>query len=162
MNPLLQQSNEKEFPRPLTESDQFYRAIHPDWIKEDGKVSTAAFTNKEMSVDWADLSTPCETFDRWPQWGECRGVASITAGLCWQNDQNVEYTPKDDNCSHSDVVGKKRDRIRKNFAKSARLLIPRLIPPRTPNNPHPQPIPPWRCVLTGEHEPNGWLGIRAL
>ena len=128
MESLLEKSNDGDYPRPLTENDLFYRAIHPDWIKEDGKVSSAAFSNasqtNRMSVDWAARSTPQETFDRWPQWGDCRGVASITAGVCCQNDQKIEYTPKEDNCAHSDIVGKKTDRIRRNFAKSAKLLIP--------------------------------------
>ena len=77
-----------------------------------------------MSVDWADIATPQQTFDRWTVWGEGRGVASITAGLCWNNGQEIEYTPDESKPAHSDVVGDKSDRIKKKLAKGARLVIP--------------------------------------
>ena len=83
-----------------------------------------------MSVDWAEKSSPQETFNRWTRWGDDRGVASITAQLCWDNEQAIEYTPikgqagVPDNPAHSDVVGSGADRIRKRFSKGAKLLIP--------------------------------------
>jgi hypothetical protein len=118
------------FPRPLAKGEEFYRAIHPDFIK-DGKVSHNAFSNptrpvqtNRMSVDWAEKSTPQQTFVRWARWGDGRGVASITPELCWNNGQTIEYTPERDNTAHSDVVGNKSDRIRKNLARGAKLVIP--------------------------------------
>ena len=128
MGTLLEQSNAEGFPRPIKVDDLFYRAINPLYVREGGKISPGAFSNASetngMSVDWVARSTPQETYDRWPQWGDCRGVASITAGVCWQNDQKFEYAPKEDNCAHSDVIGEKSGRIRKNLAKSAKLIIP--------------------------------------
>jgi hypothetical protein len=125
---LLEQGNAGEFPRPLEEDDEFYRAIHPDWIKDGGGISSAAFSNAtgtdRMSVDWADGSTPQQTFDRCTKWGNGRGVALITAGLCWNNGQKVEYTRHEDNNAHSDVVGSKSLSVRKTFARGAKLVIP--------------------------------------
>ena len=128
MERLLEQSNGEEFPRPLEEEDEFYRAIRPEWIKGGGKISAGAFSNAgqtdRMSVDWADRATPQQTFDRWAKWGDGRGVASITTGLCWNNGQVIEYTPDENNHAHSDVVGSKSDRIRKTLAKDAKFVIP--------------------------------------
>ena len=125
---MLEQSNAGEFPRSLEDDDEFYRAIRPEWIKSGGRISPSAFSNAtqtdRMSVDWADIATPQQTFDRWTVWGEGRGVASITAGLCWNNGQEIEYTPDESKPAHSDVVGDKSDRIKKKLAKGARLVIP--------------------------------------
>ena len=125
---MLEQSNGGEFPQPLEEDDEFYRALRPEWIKGGGKISPGAFSNASqtdrMSVDWADRSTPQQTFDRWTVWGEDRGVASITAGLSWNNAQGIEYTPDESNPAHSDVVGDKPDRVRKNLARGAKLVVP--------------------------------------
>ena len=128
METLLEQSNAEEFPRQLEATDLFYRAVHPLFVKDCGKISPSAFSNASgtdgMSVDWAARSSPQETFDRWPQWGDCRGVASITAELCWQNDQEIKCAPEEGNRAHSNVIGEKSGRVRKNLAKCAKLIIP--------------------------------------
>lgn len=127
------------FPRPLAKDEKFYRAIHPTHMKG-GKISHFAFANptrpiptNRMSVDWAEKSTPQQTFDRWARWGNGRGVASLTAELCWNYGQMTEFAPEKDNPAyskdnpaHSDEVGTKSDRIRKNLAKGAKLMIPAL------------------------------------
>ena len=120
----------KDFPRPIRPDDEFYRAIHPKNLKGE-KILPSGFANPSkpvqtdrMSVDWAEKSTREETFGRWSEWGAGRGVAKITANLCWENKQAIEYTPEDENPSHSDVKGAKPDRIRRNLAKGAQLIIP--------------------------------------
>ena len=95
------------FPRSLAPNDLFYRAIPPGYLREDGTIKPAAFSrasaNKKMSVDWGELSTSQDTYDRWPQWGEGRAVAQITAQLCWECEQTVEFTPTVSNPAHSEV-----------------------------------------------------------
>lgn len=120
----------KDFPRPIRPDDEFYRAIHPNYLKGE-KILPSGFANSskpvqtdKMSVDWAEKSTPEETFGRWGTWGAGRGVAKITADLCRNNEQTIEYTPDDENPSHCNVRGKKPDRIRKNLARGAQLIIP--------------------------------------
>ena len=81
-----------------------------------------------MSVDWSDKSTPEQTHERWQHWGDGRGVASITAGLCWNNQQQIEFTPNRNNPSHSDVFDARdatisKSRLRKRLAKGAKLVI---------------------------------------
>ena len=119
------------FPRPLTPDDRFYRAIRPSYIYEDGRISRAAFAkstgNEKMSVDWAELSTPQETYDRWPQWGEGRAVAEVTAQALWMNQQMIEYAPTPDNPAHSEVADRPdrtigKDKILSNLARAAVLL----------------------------------------
>ena len=125
---MLEQSNAGEFPRPLEEDDEFHRAIHPDFMKSGGRISPGAFSNAtgtdRMSVDWASMATLQQTFDRWTVWGDGRGVASITAKLCWSSGQTIEYTPNETNPAHSEVIGNKSDSVRKKIAKSAKLVIP--------------------------------------
>ena len=72
------------FPRSLEANDQFHRAIQCVHLKPDGRISPGAFCNSsddknEMSVDWADRSTPEETIARFPNWKGRKGVASIAA-----------------------------------------------------------------------------------
>ena len=118
----------KQPPRQLKGSDEFYRALRPEWIKDNGKISPGAFCNAKgtdrMSVDWVDMTTFQEALDRWAQWGDDRGLASITADLSWDNGQKVEYTPTEDNPAHSDVVGDKQPSVRKRLAKGAKLVMP--------------------------------------
>ena len=95
------------FPRPLAPSDSFYRAIPPRYLREDGTIGAAAFSrasaNKKLSIDWGQLSTPQETYDRWSHWGDGRAVAEITAQLCWDCEQTIEFAPTQDNPSHSEA-----------------------------------------------------------
>jgi hypothetical protein len=81
-----------------------------------------------MSVDWADISTPKQTYERWQRWGDGRGVAAITAGLCWKNQQLIEFTPNGSNPSHSDVFDAadatiSKSRLKKRLAQGAKLII---------------------------------------
>lgn len=126
------------FPRPLTEQDKFFRAIHPDLLKENGEVSSGGFSksscDNRMSMDWAENSTPKESYDRWEKWGNCRGLAMLTAKMCWDNHQNIYFEPikdhpvKQDNPAHSEMVDQEPRRIsdkklRKNLARAATLLV---------------------------------------
>ena len=115
-------------------SDAFYRAIPANHLREDGTVSPGAFarasSNNKLSVDWADLSSPEETYARWERRGAGRGVASITAQLCWDNSQFIEFDPTPDNPSHSEITDQPgtrvgNDRLRKNLSRQARLIISR-------------------------------------
>lgn len=129
--PSRQPLGDGRFPRPLTPNDVFYRAIRPEDIHPDGRISRKAFAkasaNRRMSVDWAALSTPQETYDRWPQWGEGRGVAEITAQLCWECAQQIEYSPTPGNPAHSDVfdqpdIALGRLAVQRALARAAVLL----------------------------------------
>ena len=128
------------FPRPLTPSDTFYRAIHPDWLKKrNGTISSGAFSkssyDNRMSMDWSEKSTIQESYDRTEKWGDCRGLASLTAKLCWDNCQAIFFDPikdhpkLDDNPSHSQMANSteppamSEKRLKKRLARNAKLLV---------------------------------------
>ena len=128
----MQQPHGGGFPRPLTSNDPFYRAIPPGFLREGGKISPAAFSkasaNKKMSVDWGELSSPRETYDRWESWGEGRAVAALTAQACWDCQQTVEFAAAGDNPAHSEVgnspdsaIGS--DKVRFLLAQRASLVL---------------------------------------
>ena len=71
-----------------------------------------------MSVNWAAKSTVEDTLK--PPGGH--GVVSITAEICWSQQQNIEYTPKDGNLAHCEVVGKKGQLVRHAFRDGATWL----------------------------------------
>lgn len=117
------------FPRRLIHDDEFFRAINPKaHLKPDGKLSSAAFSNSsntnEMSVDWAERSTPAETVGRFPHWPAGKFVASITAGTCWSLDQSIEFSPTTHNPAHTGIVGAKTDSVRRKLARTAEILRP--------------------------------------
>ena len=123
--------NQADFPRTLTTDDVMFRAVHPTHLKDDVTVSSAAFVKNSkdtrMSVDWASLSTPRQTYDRWPQWGDDRAVAAVAAWWCWEAQQIIQHTPTDDNPSHSDVYDRldtdlPTRRIQKTIAEGSVLI----------------------------------------
>jgi hypothetical protein len=77
-----------------------------------------------MSVNWSTLSSVEDTLKGYRGYG----VVSITAGLCWNLEQQIEYQPiKDhpdleDNTAHCEVVGKKTTRVRNGFKTGSRWL----------------------------------------
>ena len=73
-----------------------------------------------MSVNRAELSSVKETIKPNPCWG----VASIDAKSCYQANQDIEYTPQDDNHAHCDVVGHKTLSIKRKLREAAKLLLP--------------------------------------
>lgn len=126
------------FPRPLTKQDEFYRAIHPDHMKGNGEVSSGGFSrstsDKKMSMDWAEKTTPKETYDRWEHWGDCRGLVLLAATLCWDNHQIITFDPvkddpnQEDNPAHSLMADKVPPQIgdkklRKNLSRLAKVLV---------------------------------------
>lgn len=117
------------FPRSLRDDDEFYRAINPDvHLKPNGTLSSAAFCNStntnELSVDWAELSTPAQTVGRFPNWPAGKCVASVTAETCSVHNQSIEYSPTRKNPAHSGIIGNKTASTRKKLARAANLLDP--------------------------------------
>lgn len=122
------------FPRDLHDGDEFYRAINPEaHLKPDGTLSSAAFFNSsntnEMSVDWADRSTPAQTVGRFPNWPTEKCVASVTAGTYWDYDQSIKYSPNAHNQAHTSIVGAKTMSVRRGLARAAKMLFPGMRPP---------------------------------
>lgn len=121
------------FPQPLSPDDVFYRAIRPEDIRANGVISSKAFAkasaNRKLSVDWAALCSAQDTYQRWPHWGKERGVAAITAQLCWDCQQQIAYAPTEDNSAHSEVFDQPirtlgRLAVQRALARGALLVVP--------------------------------------
>lgn len=120
MSPMREMNESDQIFAP---NDHFLRRIHPMYYNPaTGKVSFAAFQNtthtNRMSVNWVELSGIGETLRGYPAFG----VASISAGLCWSLDQEIERTPVEDNPAHCDVIGDKPPAIRRKFRDMAEYL----------------------------------------
>lgn len=101
-------------------ADEFLRRVHPiQWNFQEGRVSSAAFTDARMSVNWAASSSVQETIIGLDGYG----VVSITAELCWELKQQIEYTPTQENRAHCEVVGRKTKPVRTGFSKGAKVLV---------------------------------------
>ena len=110
----------------ILDEDEIYRRILDDWIKEDGRPSSAAFQNtsntNDMSVNLARLTSPEKTVSEYPN---C-GVASFLAGFARELEQQVIHKPISDNLAHSTVRGKKNIRIRRKLVEGSTVI---LLPP---------------------------------
>jgi hypothetical protein len=101
--------------------DELFRGIHPDHWKEN-QVTSAAFNDEDLSVDWSIFSTPTQTQSRFSEKGY--GVAAITVGFARELNQEVVWAPLMDNKAHSLVKGKKSQSIRRQLARSCTVKIP--------------------------------------
>lgn len=103
--------------------DKFLRRIPPWHLKSSGEISSAAFENDKgknsFSTNWLKLSSIDDTLKSFPEYG----VAAISAELCWNLGQNIEWTPTDDNVAHTDILGKKTESTRKKIRNGAEYLI---------------------------------------
>lgn len=87
-------------------------------------------------MDWSEKSTIQESYDRMAgKWNDCRGLASVTAQLCWENSQVIFFDPIEndpsqaDNPSHSQMANAteppamSEKRLKKRLARGAKLLV---------------------------------------
>jgi len=107
----------------IHDEDELYRRVAELWIKESGKLSSAAFQNSsgtdEMSADLARLTTPQATALHRTNFG----VASFLAGVARELNQEVFHSPASENYAHSTVKGRKTGSIRKKLVKKSTLIL---------------------------------------
>jgi len=108
----------------IADADDPYRRIHHSQVKE-GRPTRAAFTDPELSVDLARLTTPEQRLTGHAS----HGLASITAGHARSLGQDVFHDPLETNPAQAIVKGKKTARIGKSLARSATWV---LLPPNNP------------------------------
>lgn len=105
--------------RPVSNDDFLYRRVHPTQVKKDGTVSTAAFTDPELSVDIASLSSAEKSLRRAKsdEYGlaklAVKEVRAVTVA------QEVLHWPVILNYSHALVKGKKTTSAKKQLAQVA-------------------------------------------
>ncbi len=108
---------DQPFPERFPDEDDFYRRIPPDQFSE-GKIHSNAFGGQRLSVNWSGRASVDSTLEGF----EGFGVASITAGICYQENQAIEPTPIQSNSAHCEIVGPKPRPVRRRLRKSAILL----------------------------------------
>src|SRR2546429_3336241 len=116
----------------IVDTDDLYRRIHPNNVKPDGTLSSAAFKGSDayyLSVDLAHLSTPEQTFSRAATYGSaCAGVAAFTAGQARTQFQQVRHDLIEDednakrNPAHTLIIGAKLDPIATRLARYCRWI----------------------------------------
>lgn len=94
-------------------SEVLWRRIHRDHYI-DGRITTAAFKNYEMSVDIARL---CDGM--FNTLGNGVGVASFSSAVAYDNGQDVRRDPLENNEAHAIVIGEKPRSICKAFCEAS-------------------------------------------
>ena len=111
--------------RDFDEADQLLRRFPPAFYDpETRELDPGVFKNypfpelKRCSVNWSECSTIDEALGPQPRYG----IASIPAGFCMAEDQEIERAPEDDNDSHCNLIGEKPMSRRRRFAKAADVV----------------------------------------
>src|SRR3990170_1644051 len=102
----------------IADADDLYRRIHPLQVR-DGRPTSAAFTDPELSVDLARLTTPEHSLSG----HATHGLASITAGHARSLRQDVFHEPLETNPAHALVRGKKTPSIARSLARSVTWML---------------------------------------
>ena len=109
-------------PKIIPDKDYLYRKIANDWYHHKAnRVSSAAFRDKEASVDWARHITREKSIKSWPK----HHLGEIQAEVPRRNNQEVRHAPSKRNYSHSLIIGQKTLPIRRQLAKNCKLIVMR-------------------------------------
>lgn len=107
----------------ILDHEDLYRRIREDCIKEDGTISSAAYSNTshtdDMSVNLARLTTSEKTIAGFKKFGVAKFLAGFARGL----NQKVIHDPTPDNHAHTTVRGRKSRSIRKRLADNSILIL---------------------------------------
>jgi len=104
----------------ILDDDELYRRIHPTFRKPDGNISSAAFRQTDLSVDFAKLTTVAQTLDGYSSFG----LASITVRVPRQLELEVLHDPLPGNYAHGIIKGNITESKAKKMARSARIVVP--------------------------------------
>lgn len=108
----------------IAPTDLLWRRLHPahvvpDTVNGGERISSAAFTDPELSVDLARL---VENGDFHVTMQGGAGVAQFPASAALDKKLPVEHAPLPDNHAHTHVLGKKTASIQRHLARSSSLL----------------------------------------
>ena len=116
---------------PIPDSALLFRRVHRlFWNPDSGHVSSGAFSDPEMSVNWQAFTTAKETSVE-DSTGNTVAVVSLVAGYCRTLEQTVVHDPlpekdgKPANLAHTLVRGRKSKPV-KHKLRDASVLVWRL------------------------------------
>ena len=97
----------------LEGSERLWRRVHPNHFK-DGRLTSAAFSGFEMSVDIANIQR-----DMSITLGNDAGVADFEAAAAQSLNQQTVADPLPDNPAHALVVGHKPKSVKRSLREAA-------------------------------------------
>lgn len=111
-------------PASIADEEMLARRIHPNHIKPDGTISSAAFTDDELSVDRSAYRSTEDSLRDHPD----KGLAHFQAGRV-RSEPLLRYLelksdPDFTNPAHALVLGKKTRAISRELAKCAQIIVP--------------------------------------
>lgn len=107
----------------IPDKDKLFRRIHHTHLLPEGEVSSAAFKQPRMSVNWEKYSNAKSTADE-----NSAAVVALAAGGCRELDQTVEHTPikpeqpTGPNQAHAEVCGNKSGAVSRKLRDIARKV----------------------------------------
>lgn len=108
----------------IPDLDLLFKRVHRKLFKADGTIMTGAFSNAEMSVDWARYSAPEETRGRKGN-PEDNAVAQMCAGDVRKiPEQSVVHEPTTPNRAHSHVAGRKTQEVKVKLRRLVTTALP--------------------------------------
>ena len=97
----------------LEGSERLWRRIHPNHLR-DGRLTSAAFSGIEMSVDIARIQ-----LDMSITLGDDAGVAEFEASVAQELDQRTVADPLLENPAHALVIGNKSKSVKRSLREAA-------------------------------------------
>ena len=113
----------------IADEEVLHRRLHPWQVKDDGSISSGAFTDPEMSVDRSQIWTVQQSLNGHPG----MGIAAFTAGFARTVKEPQQVVPDVEDMfkpAHALVIGKKTRATSKQFARGSALVV---RPGATPN-----------------------------
>lgn len=108
-----------EIPDLIADDEPLHRRIHPTFKKDDGTVSSAAFTDREMSVDRGAFCSLEQTLTGCGGYG----VAALLAATARGYDQEVVADPILLNPAHALVRGEKTKSTARKLARASIWIV---------------------------------------
>jgi hypothetical protein len=108
-----------DIPDEIADDETLHRRIHPHFVRPDGRPSSQAFTDAEMSVDRAAYWEVTQTLHGYQGYGVASIVTSFARGL----QQEVVADKELLNSAHALVKGKKTKGTARALARSANWVV---------------------------------------
>jgi hypothetical protein len=103
--------------------DRLLRWLHPGQFNwEENRPTSAAFKDREMSVDILSMTTVSESYERATKLGK-NAVASFSYQQAVELGLEVKHDPIEGNDAHALVLGKKTNSIAKKLASMCQVEV---------------------------------------
>lgn len=107
----------------ISDDANLFRRIHRDHLTPEGVISSQAFKQERLSVNWEKYSDAAKTADE-----NSVAVTALVCGECRKLNQTVEHTPIEPdqpfgpNQAHSEICGSKGKTIRHQLRDLAKFV----------------------------------------